>query len=283
MEKTKIAWTDMTFNAWIGCAKVSPGCAHCYAEKRDLWLHAGEHWGRGAPRQRTSQAYWEEPHRWNETNNPQGEPWKVFCASLADWLDDEVPIAWTADLISLIHATPNLIWQLLTKRPENWRTRMEQVSSYWVYTGQHQPSDIEWLDLWLGAGNAAPIPPMNVWMGTSVEDQKRADERIPRLIEIPALIHFLSVEPLLEPVSLPFTCFNGADSFGSMPMINWVIVGGESGNNCRPMEIGWVRQILHDCRKAGVTFFLKQLGGIRDKRGDLDDFPEDLRVREFPK
>jgi protein gp37 len=147
-QNSNIEWTDHTFNAWIGCTKVSPGCANCYAEARDQRFAGGAHWGKGAPRQRTSAANWKQPLRWNrqavaqqvELDNRRkaiGAPldvcWiarrpRVFCASLADWLDAEVPIEWLADLLSLIHATPFLDWQLLTKRPENWKARIEAAA-----------------------------------------------------------------------------------------------------------------------------------------------------------
>lgn len=290
-ENSKIEWCDHTFNPWIGCTKVSPGCSHCYAEAQDKRWHGALHWGKGAPRNRTSDKNWKEPLKWNraaaeELNQFYGhqtlhggvalcaEPRnpRVFCASLADWLDDEVPIEWLIDLLALIIQTPFLDWLLLSKRPQNWRPRLAKV------THETPASEVGIMaHFWLN-GRA----PHNVWIGTSIEDQKRADERIPKLAEIPAQRRFLSVEPLLEPVDLAFANFNGTDSFGSMPEIDWVIVGGESGPSARPMATGWARQILHDCRRAGVAFFMKQLGGSREKRGGIEDFPEDLRVREFP-
>jgi protein gp37 len=141
-QNSNIEWTDNTWNPWIGCTKVSPGCANCYAEARDQRFAGGAHWGKGAPRQRTSAANWKQPLKWNREaaedvddalhdfgadkyEAPQRP--RVFCASLADWLDDEVPIEWLADLLGLIHATPFLDWQLLTKRPENWMARIEQA------------------------------------------------------------------------------------------------------------------------------------------------------------
>lgn len=135
MKNTNIEWCDHTFNPWIGCTKVSPGCAHCYAETRDKRFTGGIHWGRGAPRNRTSPSNWNEPIKWNNGaaklaancsqafEYPSRRP-RVFCASLADWLDDEVPIKWLADLLDLIRDTPNLDWLLLTKRPQNWEKRM---------------------------------------------------------------------------------------------------------------------------------------------------------------
>lgn len=294
-ENSNIQWTDHTFNPWIGCTKVSPGCTNCYAAAQDKfrsWTPEG--WGAGKPRKRSAIANWKKPLKWNVTK--QGEPIvicdccgnqyagaasclhtqnvhrpRVFCASLADWLDDEVPIEWLADLLKLIHETPNLDWLLLTKRPENWRSRIIAAAEI------SAPPMLGRLAAWLVG---APRP--NVWIGTTAEEQKRADERIPHLLQIPAKVRFLSCEPLLERVDLTFTCFNGADSFGTMPGIHWVICGGESGSGARPMQIEWAQSLANQCKAANVAFFMKQLGGIGKHRGELTDFPESLRIREFP-
>jgi protein gp37 len=302
-ENSAISWTDHTFNPWIGCTKVSPGCANCYAEAYDKrW--GGEHWGNGAPRQRTSEANWRKPLKWNreasgplqsfqEVRTMDGRTFRgtieqmaalnlamddviyagparprVFCASLADWLDDEVPIKWLADLLDLIRRTPNLDWLLLTKRPENWYRRVSLVD------GEMAESWIDCIDM-----PERGVIPQNVWIGTTVEDQQRADERIPQLIQIPAKVRFLSCEPLLEMVDLSYRCFGGSDSFG---LIHWVICGGESGPQARPMPIEWARDLRIQSMRARVPFFMKQLGGAHDKRSDIDDLPPDLRLREFP-
>jgi len=186
-ETTGISWTDSTFNPWIGCAKVSPGCTNCYAEVLNKRF-GKDVWGVGKPRQRTTPANWRNPLAWNKAAAASGKRHLVFCASMADWLDPEVPVEWLADLLVLIAATPALTWQLLTKRPELWRQRVTAAGA--VMTGP-------WVDHWL-AGTA----PANVWIGTTVEDQRRADERIPALLTIPARVRFLSMEPLLEQVDL---------------------------------------------------------------------------------
>jgi len=300
---TTISWCNHTFNPWEGCTNVSPGCAHCYAETHNARFGGGTapNWGKGAPRRRTSAANWKQPLKWNREaegcNLDQcdvcgdGRRPRVFCASLADWLDDEVPIAWLEDLMLLTAVTPNLDWLLLTKRPQNWQRRMNEV-------------DCRWAD---GA------IPSNIWVGVSVEDQQRADERIPQLLAIPARVRFLSVEPLLGPVNLAYTCFNGADSFGTLPGIHWVIVGGESGHKARKLDVAWVSSLVSQCRAAGVPCFVKQLGArpfsfadpvvlhsfpnqnmevpprmewiwhLADtKGGDPAEWPDELRVREFP-
>lgn len=294
-ENSNIQWCDHTFNPWIGCTKVSPGCKNCYAETLDKnrfskTLPGGtkdtplSHWGKGAPRHRTSASSWKQPLKWEKeaalTVGQGGifgdvERPRVFCASLADWLDDEVPIEWLSDLLYLVIKCRNLDWLMLTKRPQLWRTRFQEVANHsdiGAMIAQH------WLD-----GN----PPPNVWIGTTVEDQKRADERIPHLLSIPAKVRFLSCEPLLEAVELR-TVADGRGNHAlslrnpAMNRIHWVITGGESGTGCRPAEIEWFRSLKDQCAAAGVSFFMKQLGGVRDHRGTISHFPEDLRIRQFP-
>lgn len=288
MKGSKIEWTDHTFNPWIGCTKVSPGCANCYAEARDQRFAGGAHWGKDAPRQRTSEANWLGPVGWNRNANicpicseAYSEPVdcmcngqmnptrraRVFCASLADWLDDEVPLGWLADLLALIHATPNLDWLLLTKRPENWGHRVHYATAYLLAAK-------------LAAGGAANAwchgrAPENVWIGTTVEDQARADERIPQLLQIPARVRFLSCEPLLGPVDLRMRvkpspkCRDCADCREVMVCenddkwclsVDWVICGGESGPHARPMHPAWARSLRDQCAASGVPFLFKQWG-----------------------
>lgn len=177
----------------------------------------------------------------------------MFCASLADWLDDEVPIEWLSDLLALINDTPNLDWLLLTKRPQNFASRVSAATGW----------ETENLQC-----------PENVWIGTTVEDQKRANERIPQLLEIPASVRFLSCEPLLEKVDL------SAKAPLLRNFIDWVIVGGESGPGHRPFDPDWARSIQADCRTGEVSFFMKQMGGLRKP---FPKIPEDLMIREFPK
>lgn len=257
MKNSHIEWTDHTFNPWIGCTKVSPGCANCYAEARDRRFDGGIHWGKGAPRRRTSTHNWNEPRRLNRLQETSGavhhgaaRP-RVFCASLADWLDEEVPIEWLHDLLSLIGATPHLDWQLLTKRPENWGNRLNAVVLWAMARDIHISPVMHWL-----RGHA----PQNVWIGTTVEDQQRADLRIPQLLTIPARVRFLSCEPLLSRVDIQVPAFNGADSFSAVEGVHWVICGGESGLKARPMYPTWARDLRDQCKAAGVPFFFKQWG-----------------------
>lgn len=287
-ETTGISWTDSTFNPWIGCAKVSPGCTNCYAEGFASRFGMVK-WGVGKPRQRTTPANWAKPLAWNKAAAASGKRHLVFCASMADWLDPEVPAEWLADLLELIASTPRLTWQLLTKRPELWQERLQAAAAH--ENSGPLPCRYGPASTWL-----AGTPPANVWIGCTVEDQRRADERIPALLSIPARVQFLSMEPLLEPVTIPptFLQYAGAQQ--------WVIVGGESGHKARPFNLGWARSIVHQCRAVGVAVFVKQMGDDpRDfgEQGDDDcearlqftshhgadptEWPADLRVQEFPK
>ena len=281
-ENTAIEWADHTFNPWSGCTKVSPGCANCYAERlsaRGMTNGKGERtlgqWGPGAPRKRTSVANWRKPLAWAKAARALGtarDPgWngalsghyarrarpRVFCASLADWLDHEAPAEWLADLLALISQTPELDWLLLTKRPQLWRERVTVAMA-----GCFDEDPLTLMESWLGGD-----PPSNVWVGTSVEDQARADERHRHLKAIPARVHFWSAEPLLGAVLLP----------DDPP--DWVIAGGESGPGARPMQVEHARSLRDQCAEAGVSFFMKQMGGTRKP---FHEIPDDLMLREFP-
>jgi protein gp37 len=187
---------------------------------------------------------------------------RVFCASLADWLDDEIPIEWLCDLLALIRRTPNLDWLLLTKRPENFRPRLIKA-----YVEPAASADTLWVQDWT---NGSVYD--NIWVGTTVEDQNRAPGRIAALKAIPATVHFLSCEPLLEEIGIQF----------ELKGIDWVICGGESGPGARPMNPMWAQDLMCQCKVERVPFFMKQLGGVTDKRHRLDQLPEYLRVRQFP-
>lgn len=301
-----IGWTDHTWNGWIGCQKISPGCQFCYAEHetfvRRERSHGRELWGPQGTRHRTSEEYWKQPLRWNNEvwwecrscgwrgrlDSNTGCPvcgesafksarQRVFCMSLADVLEDRPELVpWRNDLFNLIDQTPNLDWLLLSKR-------IDMVSYLLPFTW----FDGEW--------------PANVWMGISVEDKRRGNERIPYLLRCPAPVRFLSIEPMLEPIDLyhihnDFTYYDvlgksrfdyGIDGLGvSAPMpsgVDWVIVGGESGKKCRPFNWDWARTIRSQCATHDIPFFMKQGGGYPDKCDDLESIPEDLRVREWPR
>lgn len=252
-ENSGIEWTDHTFNPWWGCQKVSPGCEHCYAET--LSNRFGNNiWGppHATDRRLFGDNHWTEPVKWNRAAEKSGRRARVFCASMADVFEDHPQVAPSRRrLIELIEATPHLDWQLLTKRLENARG---MVPKRWNLRG------------W----------PPNVWVGVSVEDQQRADERIPPLLDIPAAVRFLSCEPLLGPVDLfsylaGSTCSRcgtvvlapGVCSCGSRVMrsaLHWIIVGGESGPGARPMHPQLPRDIRDQAVAAAVPFFFKQWG-----------------------
>lgn len=239
-ERTAIGWTDHTFNPWIGCSRVSPGCTNCYAEARNDRYGEGL-WGKTAPRRVTSPANWREPLKWNRAAEAAGRPALVFCASLADVFEDRRDLDEPRSaLFELIEQTPHLIWQLLTKRPQYV---LDLVPDHWRHSTVltldeqtiHHPS--RW--------------PSNAWIGTTTEDQQRADERLPILGTLPAPVRFVSAEPLLGPVDL-------SAHLGS---IDWLIAGGESGPGHRLMVIEHAESLRDQCAAADIPFFFKQVGG----------------------
>ncbi len=259
-ENSKIEWTDHTFNPWEGCQKVGPGCDHCYAETRNARFAGGQavNWGPGAPRRRTSPATWAMPRRWNAQADAflaqHGRRQRVFCASLADVFDNAVDPQWRADLFTLIHQTPNLDWLLLTKRIGNVVPMLAELA----HGNDH---DLTLLDM-------MPLP--NVWIGATIVNQAEADRDIPKLLAVPARVRFLSMEPLLGPVNLERPLpgpdlDQGGGSKICQPWliqsgIHWVIVGGESGPDARPMHPDWARSLRDQCNAAGVPFLFKQWG-----------------------
>lgn len=265
-EATGIAWTDHTFNPWWGCMKVSPGCANCYAETWDRRMRGG-HWGPVAPRRFFKDSHWKEPERWHKAAVRDGVRRRVFCASMADVFEDRADlVAPRARLFRLIAETPSLDWLLLTKRPGNLIDMLP-----WRPDAPGTGDSMSW---------GKPWP--NVWVGTTVEDQRRAMERISVLAAVPAVVRFLSMEPLLEAVTLAPYLFNTCSACGGAGVvgsdgtacvcarygtrvglersraIDWVIAGTESGEDKRPARASWFRQLRDQCKDAGVAFFLKQ-------------------------
>jgi protein gp37 len=245
-ETTGISWTDATFNPFIGCTAVSAGCDHCYAKT------LVERWGGDfATRRRTSPANWRGPLKWNRQAESAGVRRRVFCASLADVFDNQVPEQWRDDLWALILFTPWLDWQLLTKRPQNIAKMLPAT----------------WGRGW-----------QNVWLGTTVENQEEADRRIPHLVAVPARVHFLSCEPLLGPLNLwrwigvhhhPDNDLSSPESRVAMTAViratrrmmggeMWVIAGSESGPGRRACDLSWVKNLRDQCASGGVPFHWKQ-------------------------
>ena len=236
-EQTAIAWTHHTYNPWIGCERISPACDLCYA--------AAE-WGAGG---RFERVVWGGPRSRTQTQPAvlkcerdaanAGVRRRIFCASLADVFDNHHSIdpEWRADLWALIDRCRNLDWLLLTKRPQNIRKMLPP----------------NWGDGW-----------PHVWLGCTAENQAEAERRLPLLLRIPAVVHFASVEPQLEPLDVRQYLAAGLD---------WVIVGGESGKGCRQFHVDWARSLRDQCRDAGASFFMKQLGGHPKKRDKIADMP----------
>jgi protein gp37 len=282
-ETTGISWTDATFNSWWGCQKVSPACDHCYAERDAKRFAAGRVlWGAGSERRifdvttAAGAKHWKAPFNWAKTMPAKlGRRPRVFCASMGDWLDLDAPIVEFVRLLDTIRLTPELDWLLLSKRIGNWRKRLADA---WD-EGMHPtivPTDrlelLAWIERWLD-GDA----PANVWLGATVIDQAEADRDIPKLLAVPARVRFLSIEPLLGPITLPRThCDHGSlpgpggvggvmcpDCRGARDgcmRLHWVIAGGESGPHARPAHLGWFRSLRDQCAAAGVAFHFKQHG-----------------------
>jgi len=299
-ENTKIEWCDHTFNPWIGCTKVGPGCDNCYAEADfDKRRHVVR-WGPGEPRKRTSEANWAKPLTWNRYHDKfffkqHGRRQRVFCASLADVFDNHVPTAWRVDLLDLIRATPNLDWLLLTKRIGNVRGMLAEALSIAQSYGT-RGTLANWIGCWVDGE-----PPANVWLGATIVNQEEADRDIPKLLTVPARARFLSMEPLLGPVDIteymwpvcgwwrgPHNSYHEAKAAGAecglkrqalvsanARFVTWVIVGGESGPGARPMHPDWARSLRDQCLDAGVPFLFKQWGewgtaAPMDPHGRLD-------------
>jgi protein gp37 len=246
MQGSIIAWTNNTFNPWIGCVEVSAECDHCYA-KTLVTNRMGKHlWGpkQETERRVTTDSYWRQPYSWMRAAEKAGERQRVFCGSLCDWAEDHpTALATIPRLWQVIRDTePWLDWLLLTKRALNIRKRL--------------PSD------W-GKGYD------NVWLGTSIGMKQYAWRR-DELVKVPAAVHFISAEPLLEDIT------DALDMNG----LQWVIIGGESGPGWRPMEHQWARNLVAKCREFDVAPFFKQSAAPRTEMGiELDG----QIVREYPR
>ncbi len=260
---TKIEWCDHTYNPWIGCNAISPGCANCYAAD---WA---KRYGRDFA-ERTRTKTWAAPLKWNAEHETffaqHGRRQRVFCASLADVFDNQVPVEWRMDLFKLIADTPNLDWLILTKR-----------------IGNVMP---------MCSGDSLMFDQIceRVWLGATVVNQEEADRDIPKLLATPARVRFLSMEPLLGSVDLTilnnpgplhqrgafinalrggtYGIVQGTEerhriTHGPLEGIDWVIAGGESGPGARPSHPDWYRSLRDQCAAAGVPFLFKQWGNWR--------------------
>lgn len=308
MGETNIAWADFTFNGWRGCTKVSPACANCYAEALSIRYGLGEY-KKGVPRIRTSEANWKKPYKWNKSlwqcdgcgewryldpiltdssgNALNTTPClkckrleslhlrrpRVFSLSLGDWLDDEVPIEWLADMLKVVWETPNLDWLLLTKRPENWKSRIDQACDNLMNREiDHKPL-FDW---------ALGTPLKNVRIGITAENQKQWDLRSPHFFNIPSSSRFVSIEPMLSDIDLSLEGTVAGKFKPAYMMIDQIIVGGESGSDHknRMLDLKAAASIYAQCRQWGVKFFMKQDSGPR--AGMRGRIPDELWVQEFP-
>lgn len=268
---SSIQWTDATWNPVVGCTRVSAGCDHCYA----FQLHDQRHiaWKRG--RWSSAPAQYHQPFSHvqllpERLDDPLHwrKPRRIFVNSMSDLFHPDVPGEYINQVWHTMFNVRRHTYQILTKRPERlleWTQRKAEAT--------HWPIK----DIW----------PSWIWLGVSVEDQAAADARIPLLLQTPAAVRFISAEPLLGPVTL---------DDAALALLDWVIVGGESGPHARPMKLEWALPLLDQCREAGVPFFMKQLGtslarylGMHDRHGaDIEEWRERhllpaLDVREWPK
>lgn len=308
MTETAIGWTDQVWNPVTGCSKVSEGCRNCYAETISLrYGRSQKPWAAqyAAENVVLHPDRLSAPLKWKK-------PARCFVNSMSDLFHDQVPDAYIDQIFAVMASTPQHTYQILTKRPE----RMAEYATFAARdarASQHEggPSRIGEATARLSGGTSGsataysashwPLP--NVWFGTSVEDQRAADERIPHLLRTPAAVRFLSCEPLLGPVDLTkirmgkqpqqlgeFDQYLDAvkpahvDGMGFERRLNrgidWVIVGGESGPKRRAMDLEWASSLIEQCRTAGIAVYTKQDSG--QYPGRQGRIPDDLWIHEFP-
>lgn len=322
MGETKIEWTERTWNPIRGCSRVSAGCQNCYAERMAARFSdegmpyeglAKRNPARWTGDVRLVEEHLEDPLKWRK-------PRRVFVNSMSDLFHERLPMNDIVRVFKVMSEAPRHTFQVLTKRPGRMWDFMMIMSRFNEVCERPE----EW-------------PLKNVWLGVSVEDQKTADERIPLLLNTPAAVRFISAEPLLGPLDLgavrvgcgwrAIYCGCSPNSGCGHSTLDWVITGGESGPGARPCQLDWLRNVVTDCREAGVPCFVKQLGGkfavnyydhdyreeyeaqgfdwpepmewetrhgqppvgsrvriqLKDRKGgDPSEWPEDLRVRQFP-
>jgi len=290
---SKISWTDASWNPVTGCSHVSPGCQNCYAEALSLRFgFSKKPWT--APNAAENVVLHperlEQPLRWRK-------PRRVFVNSMSDLFHERVPFEVIGAVFAVMAARPDHTFQVLTKRPERMREWF-----LWAEAGPNHPLEIvevcvlNYVEACHLVDERTLWPLPNVWLGVSVEDQRRADERIPVLLQTPAAVRFLSCEPLLERLDLARLALGNGDTGDCLNhvatdiwtgagnqsrnwgRVDWVIAGGESGPGYRPCDLDWLRSLRDQCAAAGVAFFCKQPAGPRSEM----PLPDDLQVREFP-
>lgn len=252
-----IEWTQETWNPVVGCTHVSEGCEHCYAAREASGrlkthpIYAGlAEGGRFTGEVRLLPERLDQPLRWRR-------PRVVFVNSMSDLFHDEVPDEFIEQVFVVMARTPWHTYQVLTKRPGRMASLLNRPDVGRTFIVNRAASELS--DAGLAPFQGSHVPPWplpNVWLGTSVENQRWADVRIPKLLDTPAAVRFLSCEPLLGPVT-----FEGLAGWPDAPaLVDWVIVGGESGPKARPMHPNWARSLRDQCVAAGVDFFFKQWG-----------------------
>ena len=265
-DTTHIEWTDATWNPVTGCTRVSPGCVNCYIDWAPPFRIEGRHFtDRDGNRSHAIGATTGVRLHPDRLDWPlRKRSWRgkrVFVCSLADLFHDDVPDEYIARVFAVMALTPEVTYQVLTKRP----ARMRALLASGTFAGMvwRDVDDLSW-----------PLP--NVWLGVTVEDQERADQRIPILLDTPAAVRWLSCEPLLGPVNLgrAVGTYYGGDPREDESGIDWVVVGGESGPGARPMHPDWARSLRDQCRDAGVPFLFKQWGDLVTE----EQAPEDITL-----
>ena len=260
-DKTGIEWTDATWNPVTGCAKVSAGCKHCYAEREwpRMTRLVPAYSGRDFTDVRTHADRLDQPLLWMK-------PRMIFVNSMSDLFHPDVPDEFLPDVFAVMAAAPRHVFQVLTKRPERMRDVLNDGVFFEAVACSAKQYGIELTaEQW-------PLP--NVWLGVSVEDQAAADNRIPLLLDTPAAVRWISAEPLLGPVDLNRILVNAERGFHASALheqhddcyyqsnaqLDWVVAGGESGPKARPMHPTWARSLRDQCSAAGVPFLFKQWG-----------------------
>lgn len=318
---TEIEWTDATWNPITGCSVTSPGCTNCYAMKL-AGTRLKHHPSRlGLTTDTKAGPVWNGQVRFNEQWLTQPIEWKeprcIFVCAHGDLFHENVPDVWIDQVFAVMAVAKRHTFQVLTKRSARMRAYLTSddlnyrisaalgtlLDGDWVWKAgkPHRKRIEELIEKFLGHGvdrhgdtvyHDDPMPLPNVWIGVSAEDQTRADERIPDLLNTPAALRFVSIEPMIGPVDLTrlrppgstwLDCLTGREHIGPSVMtggrrIDWAIVGGENGQ--RFMHPDWARAVRDQCAASGTAFFMKQMGGAR--KAKMPQIPDDLMIREFP-
>ena len=278
MTKTSIEWATDVWNPVTGCTKVSQGCKHCYAERI-----ASRFWGeRKFTDVRVHPDRLDEPLHWRK-------PRRVFVNSMSDLFHEDVPDSFIGRVFGVMSAAYWHTFIVLTKRANRMYSYLSDVDMHKKLDPTNTNQRWQLFDTWRDIPAVLP----NVWLLVSIEDQKSADERIPLLLQTPAAVRGVSYEPALGPVDFrPYLLADpGRPNWSRLNRLHWIIMGGESGPGARPMHPTWALSVRDQCQAAGVPFFFKQMGSAwanlnntaDRKGGEWDEWPDDLRIREYPK